>query len=107
MMPAARLEHVLAMRGGFAARRADHHRRALVARLIDQRAGVHVGLLVLPGALELGLAALRAVALKELAVDADALGDEILGDLLEDRPALFAVGLEQRFAAPALKLGGK
>src|SRR5690348_7980924 len=107
MMPGARLKHMVAVRRGLAAGRAYDHRRALVARLIDLGAVADVALLRLPGRLELRLVARRVVAAQKRAIVADAGGDEILGHLLKDRPPLVAVGLQQRFAAPAVKLRGE
>src|SRR5258708_22097403 len=46
---------VLAVRGGLAARRSHHHRRAFVTRLIDLRAVADVALLPLPSGLEFRL----------------------------------------------------
>src|SRR4029079_567023 len=46
----------------------------------------------------------RIVAVEERAIVADARCDEILRHLLEDRPALVAVGLQQGVAAPAVEL---
>src|SRR5262249_38504694 len=51
--------------------------------------------------------ALRAVALQELAVDADAVLDEVLRRFQEHRAPLFGVGLQQDIAAPALEPGGE
>src|SRR3954470_14463873 len=107
MMPGARPEHMLAVRRGFAVRRADHHRRAFVARLIDLRAVADVALLRLPRRLKLGLVARRVVAVEERAIVPDARGDEILRHLLENGPPLVAVGLQQYVAAPAVKLRRK
>src|SRR5690348_11323490 len=104
MMSGARLEYMLAVRGRPAARWTDHYRRALVARLIDLCAVADVALLRLPGGLELRLVARRVVAAQKCSIVADAGGDEILRNLLEDRPALVAVGLQECLAAPTVKL---
>src|SRR3954466_12886737 len=105
MVAGTRLEDVLAVRGRNAAGRADHHRRALIARLIDLSAVADVALLPLPRGLELRLVARRIVAVEERAIVPDPRGDEILRHLLEDRTPLVAVGLQQRVAAPAIQLG--
>src|SRR5262249_23838497 len=104
-MAGARLEGVRAVRAAHAAGWAEHDRRALVVRLVgnDARRGA-VGMLV-PGALEFGAITLRAVALEELAVLADIGFDEIFRGLLEHRPPLLRVGMQQRGAAPALQRG--
>ncbi len=106
MVAGARLEGVRAVRAAHAARRTEHDRRAFVVRLVscDARRRA-IGMLV-PGALELGAIALRAVALEEFLVLADIGLDEILRGLLEDRPPFLGVGVEQRRATPALEAGG-
>src|SRR5207302_3668673 len=101
------LEDVLAVRGRDAARRADHHRGALIARLIDLGAVADVALLPLPRRLELRLVARGTVAVEERAIIADARGDEILRHLLDDRAPLVAVGLQQGVATPAVEPGGE
>src|SRR5215469_2387748 len=103
-MSGTRLLHVRAMRAAHAARRAEDDRRALVVRLVALHARADVALARLPGPLKLGTVALGIVAGEELAILLDARGDEVLGYLLEDRPAFLAVGGEQRVAAPALQL---
>src|SRR5260221_13930193 len=105
MVAGARLEPMLAVRRRNAARRADHHRRALVARLIDLGAVADVALLPLPRRLELRLVVRRTVAVQERAIVTDARGDEILRHLLDDRAPLVAVGLQQRVTAPAVEPG--
>src|SRR5579871_1030587 len=64
-----------------------------------------IALARLPGALEFRAVASRAIARKECGIVPDAGGDEVLGGLLENRPPLFAVGLQQRVASPALQPG--
>src|SRR5437660_12591104 len=105
MVADSRLEDIRSVRRRNATRRADHHRRALVARLIDLGAVADVALLPLPRGLELRLVARRTVAVEERAIVADARGDEILRHLLDDRAPLVAVGLQQHVAAPAVELG--
>src|SRR5215813_4783203 len=102
-MAGACLEGVRATRAARPTRRAEHDRRAFVMRLIGDDARRRAVGMRVPGALELGAIALRAVALEELAVLADIGLDEILGRLLEHRPPLLRVGRKQRGAAPTLQ----
>src|SRR5215468_5060157 len=101
MMAGARFERVRALCAALAAGRPEHNRRAFVMRLVGQdvcrdRIGV-----VLPGAGELDLVALRAVTAQEFTVATDAGLDEILRRLLENWAPLLAIGGKQRIAAPA------
>src|SRR5215470_15950632 len=107
MVAGARLEGMRAVRAGDAAGRTQDHRRALVMGLVGEDARRRGSGRFIPGALERGLIALRAVALQELAVDADAVLNEVLRRLQEHRAPLVGVGLQQGIAAPALEPGGE
>src|SRR3954470_6741245 len=86
-----------------AARRPNDNGRTLVVRLISLRTIADVALTRLPGALEVGAIAVWIVAVEELLVARDARRDEILRDLVEDRPAFFIIRRQQCIAAPALQ----
>src|SRR5690348_5605281 len=94
---------VNAARAVDAAARADDDGRAFVIGLIFMERCAGARLALAPSGFESGAVALGAVALEELAIGLDAVGDEIAAGLLEDRAAFVAVGVEQRLAAPALK----
>src|SRR6187551_2355684 len=104
MVTGPRRVGMLAMCRGLAAVRPGDHRRAFVIRLVGHQPIADAGLALGPGALKLLAIALGAVAIEELTIPFDATGDEILAGLLEDRMALFAIGLQQLVAAPAFEL---
>src|SRR5438309_8159510 len=90
-----------------AAWRPADSRRALVIRLVGLGTIADVALARIPGALEIGAIAVRIVAIEEFLVACDARRDEVLRDLVEDRPAFFVVRGKQRIAAPALQPRGE
>src|SRR3954451_10865489 len=96
-----------AMRARDAAGRPRDHGRALVVRLIGLGAIADVALARFPGPLEIGAIAVRIVTIEELLVARDPRRDEFLCDFVEDRPAFFVIGVEQRIAAPALQPRGE
>src|SRR5690348_5217517 len=104
MMPGARLERMIAVRAGAAARRAHHDGRALVVRLVAVHALAEVAFARGPGLLEFAAIARGIETREEVALLADARGDEILGNIAKHRLALRRIGIEQPLAAPAVQL---
>src|SRR5262249_50804110 len=72
-----------------------------------EQEGTGGGGMFLPGALDLGTIALRAVAVEEFPVRPDAPGNEILRRLEEDRAPFLGVGAQQVVASPAREPGGE
>src|SRR5271154_6028339 len=107
MMAGGRLEGVAAVSAAGGTGRSEHDRRTLVMRLVSQHARRGgIGVLV-PGPLEFGTIALRAIAIQKFLVVLDAGFDEILGGFLENGTPFLGIGCKQRVAAPALEFGGE
>src|SRR5215469_10694278 len=103
MMTGARLECMRAVRAGGAAGWPEYDRRAFVVRLVGQHARCRGIGVLLPGLLECGEIALGAIADHEFLVAPDAGLDEVFGGLLEDRPPLQRIAVQQRIAAEAFE----
>src|SRR6202047_2822873 len=107
MVAGARPGHIFAAGAAHAAGRTEKDRRALIIRLIIDHDRAAAGLELLPCPPEGRGLAIRVVAVDDLALPLDPGGDELVADLLEDRPALLVIGAQQVLAAPPLDTGGK
>src|SRR5262245_3914445 len=105
-MAGARLEGVRAVRAAHTARRTEDNRRALVMRLVGGDARRRVIGMFIPGALEFGAVALWAILLEEFAIIADMALDRVVRELLEHRPTLVRIAIQQRSATPAVQRRG-
>src|ERR1700677_2291852 len=97
---------VRARRPDTRALRPDDDRRALVVRLIG-RTGLVARRALAPDLLELSLVDERVVTLEKLGIFRDAACDHLEAGVLEDRLALFAVGVEQVVTAPPVEHGSE